>query len=698
MTLPEYTPSGQTAQGATDVRRRASRRHDAARNHAHESRTEGATDRAAGMVPAEREQETNMPFTLPEYTPLTRTVPVQNWGDMGLAGMGFYDYAPSETVVELTSAGKEILGPWAWVASPPQFTNLISQIDTPEELAYLRAKFDAGKIPHAEELSYQLAGFSDQRNVENWLKQQRGETLSSLEMMLVDNPGMAGQAALRPDIPDVYQGVADPRAADGGPAKLQALYDKYGVTSSDYSAAATNWALNNSAAAQAARDTDDGFGDLLQIAAIGAGLYFGLPALFGEGALGAGTLGAIGGTEATALAAADMAAGLLPASELVAMDIFPAAAGFGSSALGSIGGIDTLALSAADQAAGLLSAEALSTGATVLPVDLSTVVGTDLPVLDTIVTGANEMSVWDDIANEVFESVTSGAGETLSNTAVEEYLNSFPGMEQLYGSGDVTDLVTTLSNATGDLDLANSIATSFGDSAGTINQLLSGLQGDNLTKAVNAIKTVAGTGGAGSLLGNGSIKSVLSGLMGLYGAQNQSQDLTEAAKYLTENANPYRGYIQNGTVGGPGSVTSFMQGFQQPANQMASASGGYNDLLKTSYTDPLSIWNSPEMSALNNIFKQQIDRRDSVAGRNSQYGARAVEMQNNFLTNALPKYRTGLNEALTATSNAATNFGKVATPPGTGEAPASVGNLLQGAATAGNNYDSLGTVLNNLFS
>ena len=191
---------------------------------------------------------------------------------------------------------------------------------------------------------------------------------------------------------------------------------------------------------------------------------------------------------------------------------------------------------------------------------------------------------------------------------------------------------------------------------------------------------------------------MLSGLTGIYASQNKAQDLTEAAKYLTENSNPYRSYIKDGTVGGDGSVTSFMKGFQTPANNMAAAAGNYNTMLNTSYTDPLSIWNSPEMQAMNNVFKQGIERRDSAAGRNSQYGARAVEMQNNFLTNALPKYRSGLNDALNTTSTAASNFGKVATPPGSGETSQNVGTLLSGAAEAGNNYDVVGSMLNKIFN
>ena len=224
---------------------------------------------------------------------------------------------------------QNLLGQWSSTADMPQVQQYLSQIDTPAELAYMQAKFDPTKVPHFEELTYQLAGFGNQQNVDTWLKQQGGQTLTPLESMLIDNPGMAGQSVVRPDIPNMYQGVADPSVADGGPAYTQALYNNYGVTPADYNQYATNWVANNSAAAQAARDTDSGlFGDILPLILTGAGLYFGLPSLFGEAG-------------ASALTAADMAAGLLPASELAAMGVGAGtAAGLGG--LADAGYLNTL--------------------------------------------------------------------------------------------------------------------------------------------------------------------------------------------------------------------------------------------------------------------------------------------------------------------------------------------------------------------
>lgn len=212
---------------------------------------------------------------------------------------------------------QNLLGQWSSTADMPQVQQYLSQIDTPAELAYMQAKFDPTKVPHFEELTYQLAGFGNQQNVDTWLKQQGGQTLTPLESMLIDNPGMAGQSVVRPDIPNMYQGVADPSVADGGPAYTQALYNNYGVTPADYNQYATNWVANNSAAAQAARDTDSGlFGDILPLILAGAGLYFGLPSLFGEA--GASALTA-------ADMAADAAAGLLTPAQLGAMGVSPLA-------------------------------------------------------------------------------------------------------------------------------------------------------------------------------------------------------------------------------------------------------------------------------------------------------------------------------------------------------------------------------------
>jgi hypothetical protein len=78
----------------------------------------------------------------------------------------------------------------------------------------------------------------------------------------------------------------------------------------------------------------------------------------------------------------------------------------------------------------------------------------------------------------------------------------------------------------------------------------------------------------------------------------------------------------------------------------AGTAGKLSGLYQQSYDDPVGMYNRPEMQALNQQFMQETARKDAALGRNSQYGARGVEAQNNFLTKSLPQYRTGLNQGL----------------------------------------------------
>ena len=78
----------------------------------------------------------------------------------------------------------------------------------------------------------------------------------------------------------------------------------------------------------------------------------------------------------------------------------------------------------------------------------------------------------------------------------------------------------------------------------------------------------------------------------------------------------------------------------------ASTAGTLSGLYQQSFTNPLSVYNTPEMQATNAAFMDEMQRRDAASGRLSQYGARAVQAQNQFLTQGLPQYRTGLNQGL----------------------------------------------------
>ncbi len=113
----------------------------------------------------------------------------------------------------------------------------------------------------------------------------------------------------------------------------------------------------------------------------------------------------------------------------------------------------------------------------------------------------------------------------------------------------------------------------------------------------------------------------------------------------------------------------------------------YENRLRQSYDDPLAVYNSAEMQGLNNIFRNQIERRDAAAGRNSQYGSRAVEMQGNFLKD-LGNYRTGLNSTLNNVGGYLNTMRSGNTTAGT--ALGTVGNAVQaGRNDLAKNYGSM---------
>lgn len=174
----------------------------------------------------------------------------------------------------------------------------LSSIDTPEEYAYASYRPFTQTVEKwgnpSENAAYWLGGVTDPHNVAEFQRMQGGAKLSPLASMLVDNPWVQGQHVARPDIPDQWGGVAAPEATDHGWAKD--FYSQYGLGKGDYSQASTNWAANNSAAAQAARDDDGLFGGdlmpILAIAALASGPW-GM-GLWGGGA-GAGAAGALAG-------------------------------------------------------------------------------------------------------------------------------------------------------------------------------------------------------------------------------------------------------------------------------------------------------------------------------------------------------------------------------------------------------------------
>lgn len=141
----------------------------------------------------------------------------------------------------------------------------------------------------------------------------------------------------------------------------------------------------------------------------------------------------------------------------------------------------------------------------------------------------------------------------------------------------------------------------------------------SLGSKFQSLKNIFGTSGTG---GTGGTSGTGTGGSGGTADFNQRMSLVD----------PYRGYRLNTEIPMMGDA--------------AGAAGTLSGLYQKSFTDPVGVYNTPEMQALNQQFMQETARKDAALGRNSQYGARGVEAQNQFLTKALPQYRTGLQQGL----------------------------------------------------
>lgn len=87
--------------------------------------------------------------------------------------------------------------------------------------------------------------------------------------------------------------------------------------------------------------------------------------------------------------------------------------------------------------------------------------------------------------------------------------------------------------------------------------------------------------------------------------------------------------------------------YNQRQGAYDTAMSNYNTLtgqIQSLQANPTEYFNSPEWQAQNSTFLANLARRDAAAGRRSQYGARAQQMQNNFLA--------GLNAKTQALSQA----------------------------------------------
>lgn len=253
--------------------------------------------------------------------------------------------------------------------------------------------------------------------------------------------------------------------------------------------------------------------------------------------------------------------------------------------------------------------------------------------------------------SDAFNSTFGTAGGTMTPDMVQGAMDAYESAG--YAASDAAKMIADATGNSVDSvwaayngDLAALKASGTGLSS--IVQNLGSLGSQGLS-AAKSLMTAAGVNpqtvsGLGNLLGIGA---------GVYGTMSQKEladKQEQLAKWMVENADPYRQYrkeqeipfMQQMIERAPGQFNKAEQIGQQAATSLGDMF--YQDRMKQSYTNPLAVYNTPEMQALNAQFMNSIQRRDAAAGRNSQYGARAVEAQNNFLTNTLPAYRTGLGQ------------------------------------------------------
>jgi hypothetical protein len=153
-----------------------------------------------------------------------------------------------------------------------------------------------------------------------------------------------------------------------------------------------------------------------------------------------------------------------------------------------------------------------------------------------------------------------------------------------------------------------------------------------MSTVYDKLKNALGLGPGGANSGNAAQGNLLNNLFGYLSAKDANK------KWQNTQTDPYRDYRTSEELPLMRQASGAIRG--------EGADPGLLNLYKQSFTDPVGAYKRPEMQALNNQFMNQIQRRDAAAGRNSQYGARAVEAQNQYLTSALPSYRKDLTSGL----------------------------------------------------
>lgn len=220
-----------------------------------------------------------------------------------------------------------------------------------------------------------------------------------------------------------------------------------------------------------------------------------------------------------------------------------------------------------------------------------------------------------DIAQQLDTGVENIAGKTQAQMLTDQYAGFPQGEIVQHMAGSSIDPVLgeeILTNLGMDpfaiSDYMDANPTSFGNTYADPSFL------DKLKSGVKSLNTLKNLWGSTGTMGTGS--------------SNPSQNYSK----LMQQVDPYWDYRKQTEIPLMGAA--------------AGAAGKLSGLYQQSFTNPLASYNTPEMQALNADFMDQIQRRDAAAGRSSQYGARAVEAQNQYLTKALPTYRTNLQQGL----------------------------------------------------
>jgi len=131
-------------------------------------------------------------------------------------------------------------------------------------------------------------------------------------------------------------------------------------------------------------------------------------------------------------------------------------------------------------------------------------------------------------------------------------------------------------------------------------------------------------GGGGNSQGGYQIPwgGILSGAMGIYGANQNNKNLQQLLQQATQGADPF-----------------------------ASQRGFYQNQLQQSYADPQAMWNSPQWQALRSQMLEESTARDAAGGRLSDFGNRDRLIAREFMGNYLPKIQQNLQGPAGANAN-----------------------------------------------